>query len=330
MKKFKRIFALLLAAAMLFAFSACGDKSDDENEPTASYVREVKTKIAVPDDVTGMSIEKLASDRSYAYEVKNYSDTKEISALIKNGEADIAILPVTDAAKLYKETGGGIQILAVSNMAYLYGLCLGEEITKYTQLKGKTIYATGEGTANEQFLRYILLKNDLDPEKDVTLDFSLSADELTQSAIDGKIEICVLPEPYAIKAQNENEKLLRFFDFAKTWDSINKSFPVQSVVVARTEYIKANPDIISEFIGFFEISLNYIYANLDMSSVMLFQKGYFESAEHAKSALVFCNILFLEGEEMKTAVKTAFEEFNKIIPDAIGSQIPDDGIYYMG
>ncbi len=330
MKKFKRIFALILAAAMLFACSACGDKTNDENEPTTNYEREVKTKIAVPEDVTGMSAAKLADDRSYAYEVKNYSDTTEIAALIKNGEADIAILPVTDAAKLYNETSGGIQILAVSNMAYLYGLCSGGEITKYSQLKGKTVYATGKGTANEQLLKYLLLKNDIDPEKDVTIDYSMSADELTASAIDGKIEICILPEPYAIKAQNGNEKLLRFFDFAKTWDSINKTSPVQSVAVARTDYVKANPDIISEFMGFFEISLNYIYANLDMSSVMLFKKGFFETAEQAKSALGFCNILFLEGEEMKTAVKTVFAEFGKTLPEAIGGQIPDDGIFYIG
>ena len=44
---------------------------------------------------------------------------------------------------------------------------------------------------------------------------------------------------------------------------------VQGVVVARTDYINENPDIITEFMNFNEVSVNYLSANPENASIFL-------------------------------------------------------------
>lgn len=330
MKKIKRIFALLLAAAMLFSFAACGENGAEtpDEETTTDYVREIKTKVAVPDGAMSLSLAKLASDRSYAYEVKQYSDPQEIVTLLTNGGADIAALPADLAAKLYKDTNGGIKILAVNTLSFLYCIENGNSIKSFDDFKGKTIYAVGKGTIAEYIINSVLTAKGLVPGKDITIEYKADNSELAALATEGKVDFCILPEPFATDVLSKNQENRKIIDFNKSWNEENETKLTQSVIVARTEYINENPDIISEFMVFSEVSINYLSANLEKACNFLVEKGYFEATDIAYLALPACNTVFMEGEEMKTAVKAMYETLYAADPAAIGGAIPDDGIFY--
>ena len=329
MKGLKRIIALMLAAAMLFSFAACGENGGTpSDETTTDYVREVKTKVAVLNGPTGLGLAKLAADRSYAYEVEQFSDPQEIVPLLTKGEVDIAALPVNLAANLYKKTNGGIKILAVNTLGVLYCLEKGKTIKDFAELKGKTIYATGQGSTPEYIINHVLTQKGLVPGKDVTIEYKTAHNELATLAIEGKVDFCILPEPFATKVLVQNSEYYKLIDFTKSWNEENEEQLVQGVVVARTDYINENPDIITEFMNFNEVSVNYLSANPESASVFLADNGYFESAEFAYTVLPFCNIVFMEGEEMKTAVKAMYEVLYAADPKSVGGSIPDDGIFY--
>ncbi len=354
----KKSLAVFLAFAMLFAFAACGENgiTGNNTEPTTSYIREIKTKVAALNGPTGLGLAKLAADRAYAYDVQYYSDPQEVVPLLTTGEVDIAALPINLAANLYKKTNGGIQILAINTLGVLHVIENGESIKSIADLKGKTIYATGQGSTPEYIINYVLEKNGIDPEKDVDIQYKAAHSELATLAVEGKANICILPEPFATKviaqtnivattaapeaateqaeattaaADEDKVTLRRALDLTKEWDKVCDVQLVQGCVVARTEYINQNPEIIKEFMGFNEVSVNYLNANGDGAAVFLVENGYFESTSVAKATVENSNIVFIEGEEMKTAAKQIFEILHQANPASVGGEIPDDGIYYV-
>ncbi|MDY6016212.1 MAG: ABC transporter substrate-binding protein [Oscillospiraceae bacterium] len=334
MKSIKRLTAALLAVMMLLSFAACGGKGGSETTteetvpPTTDYVREVKTKVAALNGPTGLGLAKIAVDKSYAYDVEYFSDPQEVVPLLTKGEVDIAALPINLAANLYKKTNGGIQILAINTLGVLHVVENGDSIKSVADLKGKTVYSTGQGSTPEYIVNYILSKNGIDPEKDIDIQYKTAHNELATLAIEGKADICILPEPFATKVRANNENYREALDLTAEWDKVCDVKLAQGVVVARTDYIKQNPEIIEEFLSFNEVSVNFLNVKPDSAALFLEANGYFEKAELAKATLPGCNIVFIKGEEMKEMSKAMFGILFEANPASVGGEIPDDNIYY--
>lgn len=329
MKILKKLSAAALIFALLISLAACGGKTEGETtEPTTDITREVKTKVAALNGPTGLGLAKLASDRAYAYDVEYFSDPQEIAPLLVKGEVDIAALPINLAANLYKKTGGGIQILALNTLGVLHIVSKDGSVKSLADLKGKTVYSTGQGSMPEYVLNYILEKNGIDPAKDIDIQYKTAHNELATLAVEGKVDICVLPEPFATKVTAKNTEYKKTVDLTAEWDKVCDTKLAQGCVVARTEYIRQNPEIIKEFLQFNEFSVNYLLSNPEASALFLTEKGFFDSADIALAAVPGCNIVFITGVEMKDAVKQVFEVLYQADPASVGGEIPDDGIYY--
>ncbi len=360
----KKLFAVILAFAMLLAFAGCTDTGNTQT-PTAEntdHIREVKTKVAVADIPMAMALEKLKSDRSYAYDVTSYADPQEVAELIKNGSADIAALPLDVAAKLFNETNGGVKILSVITLSSLYVVTSYSVINSVEILKGQTVYTIGKGTAYERIINHVFSENGVDPEKDVDIQYSDDPEALVAQAINDKKGIFILPEPYATQivagtlveqpeesttqaataadissdtdetTQAKKPSTTSIFgkkiDFAKEFGKLNKSPLVYGCVVARTEYINANPEIISEFMTFSEVSANFILGNIELATIFFTDNGYFDDELACYNSILSSNITFLEADALKAGVSKAFETLYAADPTPIGGSIPDESFYY--
>ena len=266
MNNIKKLTAAFMAVLLLFSLAACGDKTDSETteeyltETASSYIRDEKTKIAAVDGAIGFGITKFSVDRNYNYETEFLADESEAVSHLKAGTADIATLSVDTAANLYNETNGAIKLLAVNGLGFYHVIENGENIQSITDLKGKTVYAAYQGTNFEKVINYILAQNGIDPEKDINLQFKATDKEVAELTA-SEADICILPEPYASKVVNNEESFRKALDLNAEWNKISETPLAQRVVVARTEYINANPDIIKEFLGFNKISVNYLITN---------------------------------------------------------------------
>ena len=222
MKNFRKIVALLVALLMLVSFAACGKNGESgQTETEESTEREYKTKISVLNGPTGLSLSKLKTDRSYAYDVEYYNDPQEIVPLLVNGETDIAALPLNLAANLYKKTQGGIQILAINTLGVLHVLEKGDTVKSIEDLKGKTVYSTGQGATPEFIVNYILSKNNIDYTKDLTIEYKSNHSELATLAVEGSVDICILPEPFATKVLTQNKDFREALDLTAEWSKVN-------------------------------------------------------------------------------------------------------------
>lgn len=320
MKTFRRITAAMLALLMLFGFAACGGENGVEEEETellteiaTSYIRDTKTKIAALNGNSALCISKFASDREYNYETNYYDTEAEIAELIKNGGADMAVMPLDSAAKLYNETNGAIQLVSVLSSGYYHVLEKGKKINSVADLKGKTVYAAYQGTGFEAVAAHILKENGVDPGK---IQFKATDKDVALLTADGAAEILILPEPYASKVLNNEAEYRKALDLNAEWEKISGTPLAQTVVVARKEFINAKPEIIDEFLSLGKIAVNYLRTNTYGAPVFLNDKGFAETVDLATAMIPGINLNFLSGEEMKTAVGKVLEVCGITVDDA--------------
>lgn len=341
----KKLTAVFLALSMLFAFAACGENSETDvtTESTTSYIREVKTKIAAPEGPYGFGMLKISTDRNYAYNVRFCQKMSEVVDLIVAGEVEIAALPVELAAEAYTKSNGAIQVLSVNALGMFHIIEKGKNLKTLEDINGKTVYTSGEGTADDFIIRDLLKKNNLTPE----IKYTETWEELITLSVEGGADICIVPEPYLTEilartnplvsesettSADSAEKEVGFVRVANLnalWDKTYDASLARSVVVARKDYISANPDLIKEFMGFNEVAVNYLTAAGEGAALYLVENGFYERNDAALNAINCSNTKYLEGEEMKTSVSATLDYLFKADSAFIGGTLPDDGFYYI-
>lgn len=258
------------------------------------------------------------------------TENSEATALLSNGEADIAAVATNVASNFYHKTDGSIQMLAVNTMGVLYILEKGDSIQSMADLRGKTIYATGQGANPEYVLSYLLTENGVDP-ADVDIQW-MTGDEITALMASGEAELCMLPVPAATAVQMKNADVREALDLSAEWDSLqNGSRLTMTTIVARTEFVEENPQAVENFLADYAASVDYVNGNPAEAAELVAGYGITANAQIAQSAIPKCALVCITGaSEMRGAIQGYYEVLYQANPDAIGGGIPDDAFYYQG
>lgn len=332
MKISLRILCALMAAVLLICMAGCKGGGDDKTTSPAQTTAAAteKAKVIALNGPTGLAFTRFKEDRSFAYDVTTLNAPDEIAPLITTGEADFAALPLNLAANLYNKTNGGVKIIAVSTLGILSIVENGSSINSMSDLKGKTLYATGKGATPEYILNYLLRQNGLDPERDVTIEYLATHGELATLAIEGKAGICMLPEPFASKVISKGKDYRRALSLTSEWSKVNDVDLAQGCIVVRTEYMQQNPGAVEQFLEYYKASVSYLTSNNLLGAAYLAARGALESPEFAIQVLPLCNIVYIDGEQMKDTVKSNLQVLFDSDPACVGGKLPDDTIYYVG
>ena len=291
--------------------------------------------IAVMTGPTAIGLVKVMDDNENGKAANNYNfqvygEATEISTGLVKGELDVACVPCNLASVLYNKTEGGIIVAGINTLGVLYIVETGDSIHSVSDLAGKTIYTTGQGTTPEYTLRYILSGNGINPDSDVTIEFKSEAAEVVSAIAENPDAIAMLPQPYVTVAMNNNDKLHIALDVTEEWDKISDSSTVVTgVVVARKEWVDAHTDAFNAFLSEYPESAAYTNDNVDAAAELIEHFGIFKAAV-AKKAIPYCNVTFISGDDMKSKISgylTALYEQN---PAAVGGALPGDDFYYMG
>ena len=322
----KKTVSILLVFAIMLAFAACGAK----NEPTTAY-QPITMKVAGLAGPTGVGMVKLMSDKDAGTAKNDYqftvvSDPKEIVAGMLNSSYDIAACPVNLAATLYNKLNGNIQVLSVNTKGVLYVLENGTTINSFADLAGKKLYATGQGSTPEYILNYLLEKNGIADK--VTVEYVESHDELASLAAAGKATIAMLPEPKVTAAMTKNADLRIALNLTEEFEKASGKTLIQGVIVAKKDFVTNNPEAVKMFLSEYKASIDYTASNLDETATLCETYGIIPKAAMAKKAIPNCNIAYIDGANMKTAVAANLQLFYDANPQSIGGKMPADDFYY--
>lgn len=320
----KKLLALILAVTVLgTVFAACGKK---ETVPA-------DMKIAVMTGPTAMGMtmvmdkaEKKEAANNYTFEV--YGTGDEIATKLIKGELDAACVPCNLASVLFNKSKGEIVVCAINTLGVLYIVDTGTSVNSVADLKGRTIYATGQGTTPEYTLRYMLSKNGIDPDNDVTIEFLSEAAEVTAAISDKADAVAMLPQPYVTVAKTQNSSIRVALDVTEEWEKADDSSTVVTgVLVARKSFIDANRDAFDNLLDEYKESVEYVNANNDEASELIEHFGIFKAAV-SKKALPDCNVTFIEGSDMKEKIKGYLNVLYAQNPASVGGELPGDEFYY--
>lgn len=353
MKKFKSAIALLLVAVMMLSFAACTGKNNTEPTTNAETTTQPESTQAVPESEqvkvasingpTGMGMVKMMDSNRYKF--TKVSNPTEIVALISTGAVDIAACPLNLAANLYKKTNGNIKILGLNTLGVLYVVTNGVTINSINDLKGKTIYSTGEGATPEYIINYILEKNGI--KNDVKVEYLSEHSELAAKVAAGEAQIAVLPEPFVSVATSKNSEVKATLSLTEEWSKVAPDTSlVMGCVIARKDFAEKNPEAVKKFIADNKASVEYVNTAPVEASDLIVNNGILDAAvfsidnnlsgnkaktaklQKASGVITRCNIVFIDGEKMRTDAEANFKVYFDADPKSVGGAVPSSDVYY--
>ena len=362
----KKALSFLLAAALSVSMlTGCAGKNEVETTVAETTAAEVETQapetetaaeteaptseasVESKDTVirvgglkgpTTMGLVKLIDDAAQETAKNNYEFTMvtaadELTALVAGGKVDIALLPANVASVLYNKTQGNVAVIDINTLGVLYLVSGDTSITSIDQLKGKTVYLPGKGTTPDYSLRYVLSAAGLS-EEDVTLEFKSEATEVASVLAEDPNAIGLLPQPFVTAAMAQNDKLSMIMNLAEVWDSFQPaeggSRLVTGVTIANKAFLEEHGDLIDLFLEEHEASIAFTETDVDAAAELIAAQGIVAKAPIAKKALPFCNVEFVAGEDMKTALSGYLNVLFEQNPASVGGALPDDAFYYIG
>ena len=264
------------------------------------------------------------------YSVTLLSEASDMIAQIAAGQLDIAAIPTNAAASLYNKTSGAVRLAALNTAGVLYILENGDSIKSVADLKGKTIYAVGQGSNPEYVLRFILSQNGIDPDKDAELIFMDSA-ELTTRAATGEIGVCMLPVPAVTTVLMKNKSMRTALDLSKEWDSLNTSgILTMGCIVVRSDFAKNHPIEVMAFLDEYGSSINFTKQNPSQAAQLCAKFSIVPSAAVAEKAIPDCNLIYISGDNIRPAIEGYLKVLYDFNPKSIGGKMPGDDFYSLG
>lgn len=343
----KKLLSLLCALSLaVFLIAGCSSQNEADSTEVDSVEAEEESVAADPVDVnvialegpTGMGLVYFMNevdngditDNNYSFTLTSVTD--EVTAALAQGTVDIAALPANLASVLYNNTDGGVQVLAINTLGVLYIVENGDTVSSIEDLAGKTIYASGKGSTPEYALNYILSANGIDPSSDVTIEWKSEHAECLAALLADEDGIAMLPQPFVTTALTQSDSLRVALDLTEEWDAIQAdsdepSALITGVVVARTEFVEENPDAVLAFLEHYQESVQFVNSNVEEAAQLVGQYGIVTEAI-ALQALPECNIVFIEGSEMKEKLSGYLAVLFEQNAQSVGGALPDDDFYY--
>lgn len=344
MKKVKALLSAATAAVLALSLFGCAVK-DAGNDPAQSSdpaVQGIEMSVAALKGPTGIGMVKLMQDsdagtttNKYSFQVFDSPDNVVAAVSNVDNPVQVAAVPVNVAASLYNKTNGKIQVAAINTLGTLFLLENGDSIQSVADLKGKTIYVSGQGATPEYVLDYILTSNGIDPDKDVDIQFVADHATLATMMVAGEADIALLPQPNVTTVLTQAQDVRIALDLTKVWDETNKVNGKEGqlsmgCIIVNKEFAEQNKAAFNKFLDEYKTSVEYVTneTNLDAAAQLCETYGIIPKAAVAKKAIPDCNITYIEGAEMKQNMQQNLQILFDANPKSIGGTMPDDAFYY--
>ena len=230
--------------------------------------------------------------------VTGFGADKTMTAVI-SGEADIGFLGAEASVYAYQE-GATDAVVNFAQLTQRAGnfLVAREEMPdfKWEDLKDKKVLGGRKGGMPEMVFEYILRKNGLDPQKDLTIDQSIDFGS-TAAAFTGdtSADFTVEFEPSATALEKEGA------GYVVASLGVDSGYVPYTSYSAKTSYMEKNPEIIQKFTNALQKGMEYVqshtpeeiaeviapqFAETDLDTVTAIVKRYYDQ-DTWKSNLIF-------------------------------------------
>lgn len=262
------------------------------------------------------------------YEITTYQSPDEVVGKIITGEVDIAAVPSNLGAVLYNKLNGDVILLGTSTLGILCILENGDSIKKISDLKGKTIVASGKGGSPEFILNQLLLDSGIDPVNDLEINWLLNHSDVASTLMAKEGTIALLPQPFTTIVSEKNPKVGIKVDLNEEWEkSQGVSLPM-GVVIAQKSFVEGKGSDLSIFLKDYAASVEFVHSDVDAAARLVSKYGIIDDETIAKKAIPQCNIVFISALDGKEGLKNFYEIIGAMDSKSIGGNLPDEEFYF--
>lgn len=333
----KKVLTILLAVLLVITLAVgCASEPANSNPPATPDKEEppVKVNIAVPDGITTLSIIKMLKEKpsmgenaEVSYQVVKSPDL--MASIVISKEADVVMVPTNLASMLHSKNVP--YTLVSSNVWGVLYVASTEDIKGWDDLKGKQVSNMGRGLTPDVTMRYLLEKNGINPDNDITLDYLTSGQELAQAMIGGKITTAVLPEPVLTQVLMKKPEAKVVLDLQKEWAKVggtDSSYPQASLLISNA-LIESNPKVVAKILEEFASSAKWVNENHETAGIWAEELETGMNAKVVEKALERSNIRFVPAQEAKPAIEAYLNVLMNFSPETVGGKLPDETFYFQ-
>ncbi|MGN1317489.1 MAG: ABC transporter substrate-binding protein [Lachnospirales bacterium] len=259
------------------------------------------------------------------YSYTNFNTVEEVKNALENNEADVATMPLNEAAKLYNTSGGKFKVCLINSM---FNYCIaenGNSITDISNLAGKTVTISESDEISKIVLDKILSDYNI---SNCTISTVKDNKAIVDGLSNGSIKVAMTQVNYISEASNNNANVVMAIDLYDSWYEYNDADVVTGCLVASNDFINSNKKAFVYFMKDYDASVTITKKNIDESSQLAEKYGLASSAKAAKSAIPGCSITTKTGSDMIDISGKFLNFVNSVNPDAIGAILPDNNFYY--
>jgi NitT/TauT family transport system substrate-binding protein len=317
---------MLLLCCVVLTCAGCS-RADERKESPAKAMNLVLYRDPICYGMLPLVEQARLGKTEQRYDIAMTTDLDAIVAAIREGEADVALLPATTAAELRAKGADVCAVMGVSplNMSILTD---DDDVSDLTDLVGHTIYLSGRGTTAEYDLRILL--NAAGVKQDVRMEFKgTDAEALAAAQVDEQ-GACALSEPYvsSARALPESQRIAVNGDAA--WAALVEGCPVpmHGVLVARRDYLDSHPSAVGVLASDLDMSMEQVKEDSGGMVELLYQDGFVDSRGIAERMLASLDLSHVRGAKLRQALSPYYQLIFEQNADSVGGSLPGEDFYY--
>lgn len=327
----KKILSLILAFVMslgIAAFSGCVNNAQNDEKTKITFI--------MPDGAPALAAYELLKNvdtlDGHPVEYKILAGASELGPMFIKGEAQVAVMPLNVAAKLYNNNVD-LKLLSVNIFGNLYTIGKTDLVNGAQGLLGKVVLNIGRGGTPDITLKLILDKNNLPYEESetpvegkVAIRYCQDASEVISLLKTDRADYGVVGEPAATKAVSAiGGKVV--IDMQSVWNDLvgENSFTQAGVVVSGAVY--NDNGLIDALFEKLTSNLTYIYQDAENVSNTLAENGSSLKVGFNEAVLNRCNLKNVKAKTIKTQIESYFNAVKVYDATFIGGKLPEDGFY---
>lgn len=328
----KRFLPIFLGLTLALNVGCTSSKEQVNQTETTQTNEQITIDLGITKGAPSLPIIQMLETNAMGDDVtlnlEYWNSPEQLIAMTQDENYDIFTMPLTVAAKLYNK-GVGVKLTNVNTWGIVHFLTTDNNLTSWSDLKGKTIYVPQKSSPADIVTQFFLKENGLTVGEDVNILYSTPG-EITQLLIAGKAEYAVSLEPQVTNALKANENIKIAFSYDSEWKKLmqNDTSICNAGIVSTTEFIKNHSDIMDKFEVEYEKALNYLLENPEKAGE-LGEKYLGLNKEVVIESLPRLGLAYKNAKDSKESLDVFYKLLLEFDETTIGGKVPDEGFYYI-
>ncbi len=273
-------------------------------------------------------IDSLYCEKNNNIRVEILTEPVQVRKMMLEGTVDFALLPSNMGAILYNK-GIDYRLMAIPVWGTLYLFGQDSTIKSWEDLRSKKVYVMARGMIPDVLFRHLLVKNGIDPDEDITLDYSFPGHiDLANAVAAGQAELGVISEPLVSLVMKRNSKVRAIMDLNKEWDLVQGTPIAQTALLGKGSIIDNDPVLAGRILSACKRSVEWVNTYPDSAAILIVKHKILSDIDVARASIPRSNMNFVRAGNISREINDFFWVFYEMDPDIIGGKIPDEKFFY--